>query len=402
LSNNTNILNLKHLELDTLLDISNAINQKYDEASLLKIYLFTLVANFKIRRLFVCAKDIGGWVETMRHGLDADFKYEVSDLKVMEKNFEFLYLKQSEFGNFSAFFDVAIPVGRQNKVVAWVFIGGSKRIVDEGGEESLKFIQTISNIILVAVQNLRLNQRKFEQQAIKKEMELARKLQFQLFPENLPDQPNLKIQATYLPHLEVGGDYYDYIKLNDNEFIICVADVSGKGVAAAIIMSNIQAAIRILVKQKLRLKEIVSEINELVFQNTKGEKFVTFFIAHYHLEHSFLEYINCGHNAPLFFDKNRKFTELDKGTMILGAFKDLPSIESGIIRNTKNALLFAYTDGLVEGLDKPNTEDVVEKIKSIIYNNKEISHLHNEILFGVYNKNFSMDDITLLSCFTLN
>ena len=312
----------------------------------------------------------------------------------------FLNFKDTEFRSLIDFFDVSIPITSNNKLIACVIFGGSKKLTED--PEAIKFIQTISNILFVALQNTRLLLKKIEQEAIKNEIEIARKLQSLLFPQKLPYSEHLKINATYIPHLSVGGDYYDYIPLNDGEFMVCVADVSGKGISAAFIMSNLQAALRVLARQGLRMEDIVHELNALVFNNTKGEKFVTFFIAKYIPRKNMIVYVNCGHNAPLLMSEDKHIESLDKGSLILGIMPNLPSIETGRIYNVNNSLLFAYTDGLVESFEKTDTEAGLDLVRDILVKQTDFNMLHTTILNAMNIHEEAFDDITILSCFFSN
>ena len=137
----------------------------------------------------------------------------------------------------------------------------------------MRFIQALSNIIIVAIENKKLANKQLAQEAFRKELEIASDVQQFLFPESLPNTDILKVEASYLPHDIVGGDYYDYIPINKNQFLICIADVSGKGIAAALMMSNFQASLRTLCfSQTPNLTDIIEALNFQVLENTKGEK----------------------------------------------------------------------------------------------------------------------------------
>ncbi|MFN0048593.1 MAG: GAF domain-containing SpoIIE family protein phosphatase [Cytophagales bacterium] len=389
---------LKHLELDTLLDITNAINTEQDEQSLLKIFLFAVVANFKISHLAIYSRELSGWNMVLKHGLDKDFSIPADILGELGRKYAIVNDKNEFPAPLNEIFEIVIPVGRKNRNVAMAIMGGASSISKNEREESLKFIQTIANIITVAIQNIRLNTRRLDQQAIKREIELAQKLQSQLFPSVLPNNPELQIFASYLPQLMVGGDYYDYIKLNADEFVICIADVSGKGVPAAFLVSNLQSALRILVKQAISLEKIVTELNELVFHNAKGEKFITFFIARYNLKTNVMNYINCGHNEPILFRRNGEKHYLNEGTLILGAFEDLPDIKLGTIFEIKDTFLFAYTDGLTETFDMNNTDIGLALVEALILESTDNTKLHHNIISALRISNIPIDDITMLSC----
>ena len=151
------------------------------------------------------------------------------------------------------------------------------------------------------ITNLRLNSLL---EGVEKELELASEMQSMLFPRKLPNDEKMDVDALYQAQHQVGGDYYDFIRLNENEVAFCIADVSGKGVSAALLMANFQANLRALFKTTSSLNEIVTDLNRLVNENAKGEKFVTLFIAKYNYITRFLTYINAGHNPPILVYKN--------------------------------------------------------------------------------------------------
>lgn len=390
------IFSIKAIELDTLLDLTKAISSSKDEKSLLKIYLFSLVANFKIERLLMYENQNGKWNAVIKHGVSKDYVPHSEELiQILESN-HFLDFYEQEFKSINPYFELSIPISIDNLQVASVLIGGTSKI--KNSSEAIKFIQTISNILFVAISNSRLTKKKIEQEAIGFELATARKLQLQLFPSKLPYTDSLKINATYIPHQTVGGDYYDYIPLTNNEFMVCVADVSGKGISAAFIMSNLQAALRVLAKQVLTLEQIIVELNAIVAHNTKGEKFVTLFLAKYIPRKNMLLYINCGHNPPFLMSESKDIITLDKGCLMLGAFETLPFLETGKVYGVNNSLLFAYTDGLTESFEDSNTDKALEIIKKIMQENEFPDQLNGTILKTLSQKNNAMDDITLLSC----
>ncbi|KXK27165.1 MAG: sigma factor regulation protein [Bacteroidetes bacterium OLB12] len=233
-------------------------------------------------------------------------------------------------------------------------------------------------------------------------MEIASDVQQFLFPDRLPYTDRLKIEASYLPHDRVGGDYYDYVPINKNQFLICVADVSGKGIAAALMMSNFQASLRTLLRQTPNLKEIVEALNYQVIENTKGEKFITFFGAIYDLSLKTMVYVNAGHNPPILLDKNGVHL-LEEGSTVLGAMNPLPFLNEGFITNLDDFTLFAYTDGLTETVNEAGAEYGVQALVDYLQanRNKDIRTMHQDIIVnldGFKGRNGYRDDITILSC----
>jgi phosphoserine phosphatase RsbU/P len=201
----------------------------------------------------------------------------------------------------------------------------------------------------------------------------------------------------------VGGDYYDYIPINKNQFLICVADVSGKGIPAALMMSNFQASLRTLLRQTPNLQEIVEALNYQVMENTKGEKFITFFGAIYDISLKTMVYVNAGHNPPILFDKKNGIRLLEEGSTVLGAMNPLPFINEGFITELDDFTLFAFTDGLTETVNEQGDEFGLQSLITYIEKNhmKDIRTMHQDIIVALdtfKGRNGYRDDITMLTC----
>jgi len=274
-------------------------------------------------------------------------------------------------------FDNIIPVINNNVPIAFVLIGD----IDEEKEgvsptiKHLHFIQTLSNIIIVAIENIRLVKESLKQEALKKELELASKMQSMLIPDRsiLPNNDRILVSTFYHPHLEVGGDYYDFIQLNKDEIGFCIADVSGKGISAALLMSNFQANLRALFTTELSLADIVKKLNERVMASAKGEKFITLFIARYSYKTRTLDYINAGHNQPIFYNIEKKeLIFLRDGCVGMGMLDEIPTLKSGSLKIEQKSKLFCYTDGLVELVDEEGVSFGTKQIEKNLANSKDI------------------------------
>ncbi|HYG40787.1 MAG TPA: PP2C family protein-serine/threonine phosphatase [Cytophagales bacterium] len=401
---NDKILKLKELELNSLLEVTQAINLNLAEDALYKIFNFTLRANLNIGKVALFVFD-NTWQCKVNFGTKEDF-CQIGLNKEILRTKEILYVKDRFKNTPFEEFDVLIPVMHKDKILAQVFVGDIKNLINgnySGDSSDITFLQALINIIIVAIENKRLARRELQQEAMRKELEIAKTVQTLLFPKKLPYNHNLKIAADYLPHHSVGGDYYDFIEINEDEFLLCIADVSGKGVPAAILMSNFQATLRTLIRQSTYLPQVVRELNHTILQNSNGESFITFFICIYNKATNKLTYINAGHNPPILIDEENKLRYLEKGTTILGAFHPLPFVNEYCIENLKNFLLFAYTDGLVE---IPNEEDELfesERLAEFVFEKKELDLkiLHTRLIDHINEyKGFSelKDDITLISC----
>ncbi len=193
------------------------------------------------------------------------------------------------------------------------------------------------------------------------------------------------------------------VQKNEDEVFFCIADVSGKGMPAALLMSNFQAALRTLLRSSSDLKMIVEQLNYTLFENTHGDRFITFFLGYYNFKKRELTYVNAGHNPPVLCWEGERRTELlEAGTTILGAFEKLPSLEIGKREHLTQFTLHLYTDGLTESNNLKGEDYGDERFEKFVSGNLCVHpKLFHEQFFktldafaeGVSRK----DDVTLLS-----
>ncbi len=342
-----NQLNVKDFKLNSLLEVTSAINANAGVDQLIKIYEFILKEQLGFQR-FILFNGQEGWNCLLKIG----FKGRIKEIEVERDLYRFreITVIESSHSKVLSEFDVIVPVYHKGKALAFLLLADvikdRQRITDS--LTNVNFVQTLTNIIVVAVENQRMTRQSIVQERIKKELEVASEMQKLLFPSDLPSNRRMDISAKYTPRHEVGGDYYDFIPLGDEEYIICIADVSGKGIGAAMLMANFQATIRTLFNyQRFDMEFLLEELNKKVMRSAKGEKFITFFIAHYNANSRELTYVNAGHNHP-FITNGRKVEMLSSGCIGLGMMDELPFIEVGKKHLKPNTTIVLYTDGVVE------------------------------------------------------
>jgi phosphoserine phosphatase RsbU/P len=395
-------LEITRFKLNALLEITQAINENLSQESLLIRYKTILREELKIGKL-ILFKHAREWELIMCSGFDKELA-EGIDVSNDLLQFEDISFISGDRDSPIQAFDIVIPVIRDNTPLAFVLIGD----IDEETEgvsptiKHLHFIQTLSNIIVVAIENIRLNQDNIRQAAIKKELELAAKLQEMLIPHpsKLPSAGALKVSAFYHPHMDVGGDYYDFIELRKNEYGFCICDVSGKGISAAFIMSNFQANLRALFTSEISLESLTVRLNDRVTESTNGERFLTMFIGKYNTESRELVYINAGHNAPLLYNKDTEvLTKLESHCVGIGMIDTMPHLEARKIIIENNVKLLCYTDGLVEILFDEVVEDGSESLEPFLTNSDPITDNIAEIVKDhciLEGNEGIFDDITIL------
>tara|TARA_R110002096_G_scaffold72174_4_gene172162 strand:+ start:5966 stop:7189 length:1224 start_codon:yes stop_codon:yes gene_type:complete len=343
-------LRLSNSKLSWLLEITNSINNNSSKDVLFKILKSVLTEELHIGK-FVLFTFQGTWGISLIEGLSE--KSVKINIQQLESQFQSIEVLTSHKDETLSNFDVVIPVFHKDKALAYLLLADfdGEKIEVSPIIKHLRFIQTLANIIVVALENKRLNIEHIKQIAIKKELELAQKMQSLLFPRTLPKKKSIEVMAYYSPHSEVGGDYYDVIQLSNGNTALCVADVSGKGVSAAILMANFQANLRARLSITQNLKELVEHCNLKVIESANYEKFITLFIAIFNPNERSLEYLNAGH-PPGMLISGKDLLNLDKGCTVLGMFDQLPEIASEKIQLKENSKLFCFSDGLSEMEDE--------------------------------------------------
>jgi sigma-B regulation protein RsbU (phosphoserine phosphatase) len=336
-------LDLKQLQINRLLNITQAINNNVPAKELYAMYHSFLSWELGINKMALYVKDGYNWVCRTSLGIPD----EVSQMDINDLLPQYTELNNLEDADHLLIkeFDVVIPVRHKDTAIAYVFIGGFGE--DDDMYNKVQFITTITNIIAVAIENKRLFKRQIEQERLKREIELAAEVQQMLVPRILPMTREYEFDYIYKPQLSVGGDYFDFIELEDGKIVFCVGDFTGKGLAAAMLMANFQANFHTLIKRHTDLDVFVHSLNESVNLLTRGDRFITFFIGEYDVNSRELRYVNAGHNPPILLNKDELY-ELKKGTIMLGSYEKLPKLEVGKVKIDKEALIMSFTDGLTE------------------------------------------------------
>jgi phosphoserine phosphatase RsbU/P len=342
-------LKINKFKLDALLDITLSINANLPTEDLLAKYESILRYELGIGKILIF-KHGNKWECILNAGFPKHLEKTI-DVEEMLSDFRDISIVKKELGFEGV--DIIVPVYNNMVPLAYIFIGD----IDEEEEgmspvlKHLNFIQTISSIIIVAIENIRLFNESLRQEALKKEMELAARMQTALIPreDQLPSKGKIIVNGFYFPYTEVGGDYYDCVSLSENITGFCIADVSGKGISAAILMSNFQASFRALFTYDIPLESLVRKLNTIIVRNAAGEKFITFFVARYDHKTRLLEYVNAAHNPPVFYDTVTKGTHHLLASCIgVGMLDEIPSIAKRTIKVENYSKIVCYTDGLSE------------------------------------------------------
>jgi len=360
-------LSLKELQIKSLLTITQAINDNVPADGLFNMYRSFLSWEMGIEKMILFIRQTEKWQSAANINVEEDYKKELVQECLSHKRLH--TIKETDHP-YLRLFDIIIPVFHKDEPIAYALIGGIKD--KEDIYNKIQFITTITNIIAVAIENKRLFKRQIRQERINKELELAKEFQQRLIPENIPKGDLYDIDTYYKPHFNIGGDYLDFMKFSEDKFSVVIADISGKGVAAALLMSNFQAMLQSLVFQYRDLETFVFALNQAVYRITKSDKFITFFIAEINTSTREMTYINAGHYPPLLYNAG-ELRELKTGSSVIGAFEKLPFINEERIKLEHDAFLFCFTDGLVDLKNNAGHYYEESMVKQFLNNNKDLS-----------------------------
>lgn len=392
-------VNLKQLQINSLLAITQAINENVSADGLFSMYNSFLRWEIGIRKMALFFKETGFWECKTSLGIDERLLEESEINEELSKYRSKQGVESSEHPLIREF-DLVVPVLHKDVPIAYAFIGGFQD--DEDVYNKVQFVTTITNVIAVAIENKRLFKQQLRQEVLNREVELAAEIQRTLVPSRLPSGENYQLSSIYKPHFAVGGDYYDVVEFPDGKIAFCIADITGKGVSAALLMANFQANFHTLVARRPSLEEIVREMNAAVFRVTQGDRFITLFLAKYDVSTRTLHYINAGHTPP-FLLMNGDVVRLKNGSTVLGWLPELPFLEIGGICLTDEAMIFSYTDGLTDICNKAGEEFGEHRLVEFLQLNAHLpaKELNTKLLNHIetYRERQPYpDDITVLTC----
>ncbi len=335
----------RDFKLQSLLEITKAINANAHIDDLLALYQSILIEQLQIGKTLLVSTQDNEITTLMVHGFNEPSIWHTHILENAKK-----HKPKIETIEDNGTQVVIVPIEKEGVAISFVVLGDNneEEISLSPSIKHMRFVQTLTSVLIVAIQNKKLVAESIAQAAVKRELELAAEMQGMLLPKKLPNTETLTVNAYYKSHGQVGGDYYDFIPINNHEWICCMADVSGKGVSAAFLMAGLQAQLRSLIEMYGNdLEKIISSLNRKVLESAQGEKFVTFFIGHYNEINRAFSYINCGHNPPFLY--NDLYPQWLNATYpALGIVDEYYPLKNQLIEIPIDSQLLLYTDGLVE------------------------------------------------------
>jgi len=263
---------------------------------------------------------------------------------------------------------LVVPMKSQDELVG--FIGLSKKTTRfRYSYEDITLLGVLANQMVIAMNNARLYQESLEKQKLEEELALARQIQVALLPKVCPRGEFFEFSAFIQPARQVGGDYYDFLISEEGRVGVAIADATGKGIPAAMLISLVQASLRAEVKNRLSPSQVMANINQLIFSSTSSEKFATMFYGELDPAKRKLIYCNAGHNYPVVIHPDGRAEFLDTGGMMLGAFQEA-LYERGEVLLQRNDTIFFYSDGLTENFNDKDEEFGEKRLLDLLLRNR--------------------------------
>ena len=345
--------------MQTLVEVGQALTRLVDQASIARQVGFTLMGQLARGAYAVVyrADPNGSWKVIATQGMTSFVGQEVS-LDDAEIGLALLaappWFPEAEY---------VLPIRQAGSVRLLFAIGPTTRQVPMEASQ-IDFLSGLGHLTLGALERVRLFRDHLERERLEQELGLARTIQerLQLLTPPAPDRLDIAWLSRASRH--VAGDYVDAFSLPAGRVAVAIGDVSGKGVAAAMLMSNLQAALHALVPMPLGLSDTMAQLNRVIWKNTPADRFISFFLAVLDPIRGLMQYVNAGHNPPLHLRGNQVST-LDQGGTLLGIFEHTTYVV-GNGPLMADDVLFLYTDGLTEATGANGEEFGTARLRTMV------------------------------------
>ncbi|HEX9250849.1 MAG TPA: GAF domain-containing SpoIIE family protein phosphatase [Ignavibacteriaceae bacterium] len=358
-------LDSKIQRLSSLFELSKEFGLFSESTKVTRLLIFSLIGQFLVQK-YALLRFEGNDIEVIEPKLPVEellsnlrkIDYHRIDSSLNKEQVALLFPALYEMG-----IEVIVPMQIQGKTKGLIILGRRINNIDYT-DADIEFIFSVGSLAIISMENRRLFREALEKQKMEEELDLAREIQRNLLPQKIPVYNNFNIAAVNVSSKQVGGDYYDIIELDENRCCVAIADVSGKGVPASLLMANMQAFLQVICRQNISLDIATGLINDLISKNTADGKFITFFWGILNNADKTFKYVNAGHNLPLLI-RDGKIIKLGIGGMILGVMKTIIPYRSETVQLLKDDVIVMFTDGISEAMNKKGEEFSDESLEKL-------------------------------------
>jgi len=241
--------------------------------------------------------------------------------------------------------ELAAPLVLEGRTIGVFNLESDREDAYHGGH--LEMLAVFAAQAAVSIERTRLTRELLDRRRLEKELAIAREIQASFLPKRAPDVPGFDLAGATQPHDEVGGDYFDFIRVSDSRLGIAIADVSGKGIPAALIMAGFRMSLLAEIRNEFTMRAVMRKVNSLLHESTERDKFVTLFYGVLDWKNRSLSFSNAGHNPPLLLRADGRVQYLLEGGVALGVLPDARYEERPVALQPGDVLLL-YTDGVSE------------------------------------------------------
>lgn len=266
---------------------------------------------------------------------------------------------------------MCVPLWNNKEIIGIIYADRISSL-EQFTQEDLKLLTLLSNLAAVKIENAKLTEKAIEKEKMEKELALAAQIQKDFLPKAVPEGKLFDISGDNIPCYQVGGDYYDFIEIDDKRLGITIADVSGKGVSASLLMASLRAALHSEVHPGYKLETMASKLNDFVERSSAPNSFITFFFGELNKKTGELKYVNAGHNPPLHADRSGKIKQLEVCGLCLGMLPTQTYDVKTLTLKPGEMALF-YTDGITECRSKDNQEFTEDRLIRLLQDNRALS-----------------------------
>ncbi|MBN1300914.1 MAG: SpoIIE family protein phosphatase [Melioribacteraceae bacterium] len=394
-------LDSKVNQLSSLFDLSKEFSSIIDSGRVNKLLVYSIIGQLLVTKFAIvsCTPEGINILENRfsKLGLEKYIK------NCEEENFTGPVCGKDVDKNFTGLFELGVelivPMQIKSRTKGLILLG-KKTGGSQYSKSDIEYVSALGSLAVISIENARLFSEALEKQRLEKDLEIAQNIQRNLLPDKIPAMKSFDISAVNYSARQVGGDYYDIVKLSDTRTLVAIADVSGKGVQAALLMANLQAFLQSIAKQNIAINEASNLLNDLVSENTTDGSFITFFWGILDDESKEFTFVNMGHNPPIHI-RDHKITKLKLGGMILGVMPTVAPYKYETIKLESKDKIIMFTDGITEAMNVEGKEYSDERLEELCVEmeNESSSEIMDKIITDVRNYTNGAqqsDDITAL------
>jgi len=364
----------KKKEVETLMEISRELISLHNEGNILNALIFAIMGQVMVTKTAIYLNEENRFPLKIARGFKK-LPHELSMVKtlknILDLNERREFLMNPDMNEiYQTGGALIVPMQYQSSITGYIVLGYKTDGLTIPRTE-YDFLFSLAANVAFALENSKLIRESIEKKRMESELSLAREIQKNLLPKDLPQIRGWEIWGTNIPSREVGGDYY-FVRRVKNKIYIAVADVTGKSVPAALLVSTLHAALFVLSDLEMTLPDLVSDVNNLICSSTDPEQFITFFIMELDTASEMMTYINAGHNPPYLITSSGQLFELEKGGLLLGV-KPHIDYESGSFAFDEFESLLLFTDGVTETMNASDEEYGEGRLKDNIHAMKKAS-----------------------------